>query len=274
MKGERLMKSLDLNDVRNIGLNTLDYFAEICSNYNLTYYLGYGTLLGAVRHGGFIPWDDDIDVWMPRKDFEELIKLSSVIQNDKYELKYIDIEKSFSFLFAKLSRKDTVLLPSRFVNNTLYGCSIDVFPLDFFGNGLSYHQAIIQHNEQRSSFQKQINHYHAYTDGKDIPTIKLLAKRIAYGLQSCISGPFYKKFVDYIGLYSHNEISDYYVIMGYTAVFKKEWFSTTKLMEFENKQYYVPYDYDSILTAIYGDYMKLPPKEEQIVPHSFKAYYL
>ena len=124
------MKKIDIEEVRKIELEILNCFHKFCEKKQMLYYLAYGSLLGAVRHKGFIPWDDDIDVYMPRDDYEKFInifnddtnhlKISSVYNEEKYYLQY-----------SKLVKSNTIILGNQEYKS---GISIDIFPLDNLSN--------------------------------------------------------------------------------------------------------------------------------------------
>ena len=125
------MKELTLEEIKHISLDGLEFFVDICNKNNLRYYLAFGTLLGAVRHHGFIPWDDDIDILMPRKEYDRFIQISSNMGNDQWEILSYRNTEGYGFYWAKVCSKSTVLTPSRFTSGLLYGVSIDIFPLDY-----------------------------------------------------------------------------------------------------------------------------------------------
>ena len=128
----QFVKKIDsLDEVHKLQLKLLSYFDDICKKNDLKYFLAGGTLLGAVRHKGFIPWDDDIDLAMPRDDFEKFIKLSDSLEED-YKVLIPSKTEKFHLVFAKLVNKyyynDKKDLKGK------YGIRIDIFPLDGLGN--------------------------------------------------------------------------------------------------------------------------------------------
>ena len=121
------MREIQFEEMKKIELNILIYFTEVCEENNLRYYLGGGTLLGAVRHKGFIPWDDDIDVMMPRPDFQKLLSLS--INNENYNI-IKPGTAGYYYNFAKLVDTRTILEEKGIKRIDGLGVYIDIFPLD------------------------------------------------------------------------------------------------------------------------------------------------
>ena len=115
----------NLSEIKKIELDILRAFRSFCEKNSLRYFLAYGTLLGAVRHGGFIPWDDDIDVAMPRTDYERFLK---EFRDERYEV-YDLSKKGYFYPFAKLCDTTTVLIEEMSVKNSI-GVYIDIFPMD------------------------------------------------------------------------------------------------------------------------------------------------
>ena len=124
-KGNRLT----LTEIKQVELGILDYIVDICNKYNLIYYLSYGTLIGAIRHKGFIPWDDDIDISMPRDDYEKFLKITSSGQiNSKYKC-LVPLVDGYYYEFAKVIDTSTIVEDVS-VQSTENGVWVDIFPLD------------------------------------------------------------------------------------------------------------------------------------------------
>ena len=125
------MKKEILSKLHEFNIQALDEVVRICDKYNITYYLLGGTLLGAVRHKGFIPWDDDLDIGMPRQD---LIKFESVLKSelgDRFFYQSMDSEKEYDHYFSKIRINNTLLIEANdAVNSKHQGIFIDIFPLD------------------------------------------------------------------------------------------------------------------------------------------------
>ena len=118
----------------------MDEVHRICTTHHLKYYLCAGSLLGAIRHNGFIPWDDDLDIMMPRSDYEKFITLSSSVLGDKFYLDWITTNPSYSRAFSKVCLKNTLFQENPGTNekmNTEWGIFIDIFPIDLTGEDIN-----------------------------------------------------------------------------------------------------------------------------------------
>lgn len=258
-------------EIKQIQIQILKEFADYCDKNNLVYFLGYGTLLGAVRHKGFIPWDDDIDLVMPRGDYDKFIKK---FNKKSKNLEVLDIlnEPTYSFSFAKLSDKSTFIKEGTDIAFDKLGVNIDIFPLDGVSSDLK---------EQKRKV-KQIKIYRKILDFKNISIVRKRAfyKNIILFLGKTI---FYfidyqkivKKIVDSAKELNYDDSNTVACLVwnyGAKEIMSKEIFSKSTKLEFENDLYNVPQDYDKYLKNIYGDYMILPPEEKRISHHVFNVY--
>lgn len=125
------MKEINTVELKRIELDILKYIKTQCEKYNLRYYLAYGTLLGAVRHKGFIPWDDDIDIHMPREDYDKLIELEYNNPDSKYKLLSPKYNKDYYYSFAKMVDNETILEETGLKQIKELGVYVDIFPLDY-----------------------------------------------------------------------------------------------------------------------------------------------
>ena len=258
-----LMDDETLKKLHEIQQEILDEFVKICEKYDLQYFLIGGTLLGAVRHKGFIPWDDDLDVSMPRKDYNEFLKIASNEINSNYIIDNINTNDKYYSNFTKIRKKNTIFeQDSQVKYDGPKGVWIDIFPLD----------EVKKINSKIASMQKNI--------GKTLSRLVLYKNNIIEGRYKSFKNVlgkmvFFKSktligFIDKIYQLQNNKTNNECVInlpSGYShkkETYKKINYFPAKKLEFEGKQYNVPNNYDSVLTQLFGDYMKLPPQEQRI----------
>lgn len=262
---KNLMNDSDLKKLHEVELEILDEVVKICDKYNLTYFLVGGTLLGAVRHQGFIPWDDDLDVGMPRKDYEKFIKLCSKELNEKYILDNKDTNPKYYLNFIKIRKRDTIFEQDFQENyDGPKGIWLDIFPYDNAKTNTSKKVAI-QNKINRSIFA--ILHY---KNKFFLSNRKLWIKKIICILFRPVSNRFLLNLQDKVLKWNENKEDYNYFVSSSTTydyrtelIEKNKYIPTIKL-EFEGKLYKVPKEYDYILTRVYGDYMELPPEEKRI----------
>ena len=263
---------------KKIAYDVLCYFKHVCQRENLKYYLAYGTLIGAVRHDGFIPWDDDIDVWMPRKDYDRLITLINNYNNDDFEFLHYTNNEKYYFPWLKICSKKTEIVPSRFMSGLIYGSSIDIFPLDEFycNNENEAFEFIKMINNKYMNYYRKLK---PYTNGIYFwkKPLKIIFKKIYFIFSKifCINKAIFLNDLEKYIRKKENDNANYMAcIFAFKPMyFEKKWFKEEVLKKFEDDFFVIPKDYDYILKRIYGEYMKLPPKEQQVIQHTYDAYY-
>ena len=259
------MKQLTFEENRQAQINTLITFAEFCEKNNLRYFLACGTLLGAVRHKGYIPWDDDIDVWLLRPDYDEFVRVfREKNTNPEYSIA-IPGDKNAKHSFIKLYNNTTIKIEDGIkYKNDYLGVDIDIRPLD--GSPKDY-------NTYKKWYKKLKFHHLLFFArisslkyGSFIRKMKVFILKSICGTKKQIlakQDKLHKKYSfansEYIGA-----ASCYFDSIK--VRFKKEWFEEYILLDFEGKKFRAPKEYDKVLTAQYGDYMTLPPAEKQ-KPH-------
>ncbi|MBU0279235.1 MULTISPECIES: phosphorylcholine transferase LicD [unclassified Gemella] len=263
------MKKLELNEIKKIGLDILIYIDGFCKKNNIEYFINYGTLLGAVRHKGFIPWDDDIDITMTRENYNKFIKL---FKNDtsKYKILSLESEKNYFNNFIKIHNSETKIIYSDLTKSYDSGIFIDIFPLDYFDNKKVINISYFFESLKYLSFIKKENV--TYKDSK----IKDLCRIIMWYLVRPIHPKFFAKVIEkIIKKYTSNKPTFSAFIISKNKEKDILPLNTGRELielEFENHKFPAPKNYDEVLTYLYNDYMKLPKKSEQ-VPHKFYAYY-
>ncbi len=243
---------------------------RVCEAHNLKYFLAFGTLLGAIRHQGFIPWDDDLDIAMPRKEYEKFIKIFNKTANtNEYFLENWDTKEEFGLTFSKVKLNGTIFEENSIKNtNTHKGIFVDVFPYD----ELPDNKALIEKTAKRVLWMGKLYKFrlgYLPTDpenekqekqskiigvlGRLIP--KKMLREAIYKEETRYNGQ--GKFVTVIS--GANNCRDYFLA---------DYLLKTVEVDFEGYKFSVSENYDEILTAIYGNYMKLPPVEKRVCRHN------
>lgn len=272
------MRKLNLDEVKQIGLNILVYIDKICREENLRYSIFYGTLLGAVRHKGFIPWDDDIDIVMPRSDYQKLLKILE--EKNDYLLLSFETRSGYRYPFAKLIDPGTSLKSSQYFNyeDPDLGVFVDIFPLDGVPSDENQRKQFAYDIEEiRKNMMDTLGSAYART----YSPIKAALKRI-------LLYPHHRKLLkvgdyDYWkNLYMRETIKfefskcEYCGYMEFVhlerGLFPVEWFDSYKDIEFEGYKFKAISETETFLTKCYGDYMKLPPENEQVTHHPYEAF--
>lgn len=263
------MKRINNGELKQLQIDILDEVDRFCKQHNINYWLDCGTLLGAIRHEGFIPWDNDLDIGMLREDYDKFCKMYNKFDNT-YELHCYENDENFFFPFAKIYNTKTVLYEPDIKGDRL-SVNIDVF---------AYDNAPIREKDLKKMYKKRdflylCNfHYRANNEPLGNSLRKLAIKTFRKLIKLFPRRMYVMKLVDNAKKYQFIEsgnIGDFTSIG--TIIADKSIFSEFIERRFEGGLYPVPKRYDEWLRIVYGDYMKIPPKEEQIV-HSFEAFYL
>jgi len=249
-----------LTQLRHVQLELLDEFVRICEKYNLIYFLTTGTLLGAVRHKGFIPWDDDLDVAMPRKDYEKFIDIINESTNHKYYVlsnKIINNKSKYCLNFTKFCKKNTEYAESYKEPESFCGIYIDIFPFDncniYFAplHALLIKYSLNIYRVKLNAIYKKNNMYiiaKIFCSLFPLKIIKIIQKNI-YNLFNNKKTRFLTYFTSIYGY--KKETYNYNTIFPLSKIF------------FEGKYYNAPNNCDIYLNTIYGNYMDLPPVKDR-----------
>lgn len=256
-----------LKKVQMVELEILLEVDRICKENGISYFLDFGTLLGAVRHQGFIPWDDDIDIGMPRDDYEKFIKIASSKLKKEYFLQNIESEKECPYLFSKIRKNNTVFLQSSMINlNINQGIFIDIFPYDYFPN-VSKKKIICIKILKRIHGLIAFKKRDKISDNSLKWKIGSVLKNVIHKFLNLILS---KKIVEnaiikIIKKYekSTSEFLMCCLINKPIPILINKMFPLEKII-FEGKEFPVIKNRDEYLTKLYGDYMKLPPESERI----------
>lgn len=243
---------------------------RICDKHNIRYFIIAGTLLGAVRHGGFIPWDDDMDVGMLREDYEKFLKVAKTELGEEFFLQTPETDKNYGLPFAKILLNGTVLVEATAGSNAKKGIFVDVFPFDVAPEN----EADRENHNKKTYFYKRLLlaklNYNVCAKNDYV-------KRAVYFVLKIMSA-FYshdklvKKLESEITRYNNSKTEDI-VNIGGAYGYKKEtikadWVRDTVEIPFEDMTISAPVDYIKYLETFYGDYMTPPPEDKRYNRHS------
>lgn len=260
-----------LEKVHKLQLQLALQVKEICRKHELNYFLIAGTLLGAVRHQGFIPWDDDLDIGFLRKDYEKFIRIAEKELPPKVFLQTWDTDKNFGLPFAKLRLNGTVYI-EKIASKTKghKGIYIDIFPFD---NVPGQFISRSRHSAVTYILKKLLAAKIGYKGSEK----NNFAKKAIYHAFQIISQALPQellKFLLYKEITKYNRVSsDYIVAIGGAYGYKKEtiraeWICNLKEVLFEKEEFLIPVDYHNYLSYFYGDYMQPPPLHKRYNRHN------
>lgn len=263
------MKDIYIDELKKIQINITKEVHKFCVENGLRYSLTYGSLIGAVRHNGYIPWDDDIDLLMPRPDFElfkKNFKHSYLVFADR------DTDSSCNVTYGKVFDNRTLIDEYTSVK-WKSGVYIDIFPIDGLGR----------------DYQLAVNHYKKLSYLRilrDFKIVKLSRARSLFRNAILLLGkiillPFTFRFlqdktIKLLKKYKFEE-SSYAAELSfgtYKRILPRELFEDFILHKFEGEYFYILKNFDTYLNNVFGDYMQLPPEEKRVTHHSFKAYWI
>lgn len=262
------MKELTHREQQLICTDILKKFDTICREHQLKYCAAGGTLLGAVRHGGFIPWDDDIDINMPRTDYEKLLQLQ--YEDEQYAILNYRYTKNYFHTFAKMIDKRTLLEEPQRAEKEM-GVFIDIFPTDYVGDYETEAPKNVAKAWKNSNFWQHLGSEVAYHRSF---SPKYLAKLIFRG----VIYPFRKKLLHRFDTRFMNMPKSEYMAnlqlgtYGMRECFKAALWEDMIYLPFEDTQVASFRDYDAYLTCLFGDYMTPPPEDKRDSTHTFRAY--
>ena len=267
------MKEIDFDQLKQLQLEILTKVHTFCEDRGLQYFLAYGTLIGAIRHKGYIPWDDDIDIMMPRKDYDLFIRSFNGNVKDLVVISP-ELDNNYYAPYANVSDTRTILKePTTSHRGLELGVKIDVFPLDSVPQDISEYDSfmnkMVKYNEILRYKRRRI----LKCTGIKMKCRVLINKMLYCGMSYSMVQRNIIRMIE-----KEKDYNSRYVDCAVFPAYKKKRFERALLesvvkVEFEGVLLNAPVGYDKILRIIYGDYMQVPPKEMQIGHHGFTAYW-
>lgn len=261
-------KMINESELKKIELEILEEIDSICKRHNLRYYIMFGTLIGAIRHNGFIPWDDDIDITMPIQDYYKFIQIFNEESDKKYYFSTYQNDKLCHMPYGKVKRLDTLFLEKSLVKSKIEskGIFVDVIPM-FYYNYEDENEFIADIKKFRllvaiANKKLKVNAFF----GKKA---NVLAKILPISANFCIKQALKRFSIQENDLYLIAGL-DNKIINKEKLVFDVSDFGEGKEIVFENKKFIAPVNSDKILRKLYGNYMELPPEKDRVSNHSLE----
>jgi lipopolysaccharide cholinephosphotransferase len=267
-----MKKEIGTEEFKKISLDILLAVHEFCQDNNIKYSLACGTLIGAIRHKGFIPWDDDIDIYIVREDYNRFISIFPQLYKEKFSLISLERSSQWNCAFAKVYDSRTIMIEDKRTDIEGLGIGIDIFPIDQAPDD----------DEIWCQYEKKRKILRGLYEMKELRWRKTRSfmKNVIVEFCSLFLFPFPARFfaswMSSYGQKYNGQRSDYYAENCYGMPnnrFPKSDFFHTIDWPFENYTFKIMIGYDDYLTRFYGDYMQLPPLEKQSYHHHYVAYW-
>ena len=271
-----MLKELTTEELKSIELELMKEIHSFCVKNNIKYYLWGGTLLGAIRHDGFIPWDDDIDIAMPREDYTRFV---NSFDSEKYGVKSCEKDVRYPYTFAKAYDKSTIKMECMsYSQSDPIGVDVDIFPIDIVKNYENVEKTLKKRKTKLKKWQLSL-----YKFQKTSSVLKFIKRSVMSILASFGRGLGFLKTnklaneISQLGEKIQGDCQDY---MSYADsnlkkpyFMKNEWCKNLVPHKFEDCEFFVMENYHDVLSTYFGNYMTLPPEDKRATHHNFKAYY-
>ena len=246
-------------EVQLKGYDILEAVVDICEKHGLVYYLNGGTLLGAIRHDGFIPWDNDIDIEMPVKDYRKFLKIAKTELPENLFLQTYYTDPGYNELWAKVRANGTTSIPVAWKNYDMHmGIGIDIFPLvGMYGNPSLRKLQVKLHGLCRTLLAKE---YVVAVNPSELENKKL---RLLYTLPRSVR----VKLCQLMEIFTFRDPEkEEYVSVAFMEIkdkISRKAYGAGMRKMYETREFMIPADYDHVLTRLFGDYMTPPPESDR-----------
>ena len=269
------MRELTVDEVKARELAIMCRVRDFCEERGLTYYLAYGTLIGALRHQGFIPWDDDVDLIMFRGDYEVFMREFNRDRTDSLRARCPENDADYCHNMGKVIDESTLLLENNELTDRI-GVYIDIFAFDYLPEDEAERKRFLR---RQQFLRDQFRRCNEPLSAQKNP-VKRLALRGYKRILRLISANRIARKMNQAALEATHgrrtaicgEMTSY--MCRDRSIFRTEWFDEIITLPFEGEPFTAPKNYDPILRRSYDDYMLLPPEEARVYEHGFKAYQL
>ena len=263
--------AIDIDELKKLQFEILKYVAAFCENHHINYWLTAGTLLGAVRHQGYIPWDDDIDIGMKREDYTIFTQQFNHGDNKRYSFHCLENDKNYLYPMGKVLDNATVL----YEPNKEYGYQIAVYIDVFVYDHIPSDPSIVKKLYRQRDFYLRMRYLRDAREHSG----SYLRKKLVHAVSLCLKvfpTIFIAKRIAAIGKkYREDETGFYGDLVGeHRVIIDAAILSSFVKLKFEDGEYLVPADYDKWLTLFFGNYMQLPPEEQRVSHHNFEVFYI
>lgn len=269
-----MQELLSARQIQLVGLNMLKYLDALCREHDIRYFLSGGTLLGAIRHQGFIPWDDDVDVMMPRPDYERLMQLIRGLKHERFAF-LTETKEDYATPYLRLMDAHTVVLPTEFLAHPVPHLFLDIFPIEglpddektcrvFYKRMRGYD--IMYQSARKGKFRKgerlQLLKTGVHAVAKLTGGTAAWCRRFDKAAKQIPFGSTKHAGVCLIAHYGMRERMPIDV------------FADSVPVTFEGWEFPAPVGYHRYLTGLYRDYMQLPPPEKRVSLHALQCHYI
>lgn len=262
------MQRLTVEEYKQVELNILIKVDQICREHKINYFLFAGTLIGAIRHKGFIPWDDDIDISMLRADYD---RLAQIIQTGDYGLNFIRIEENPDTIYpyGKICDVNTKIVEKNFKTVKGYGVFIDVFPFDYMPDSDEEMTMLSKKWFRKYQF---LTHCTRTSYDKTDSAITNIKRAMAFTLSRPFNSSKLVKEMNASFIAMNDKVTNHVGLAWWKKAWLAEDYKDVTEVEFEGYRFLAPKNPDRVLKTHFGDYMTLPPENQRKLKHQLECY--